>query len=169
MRNTLVTLHQKQSDKLILKLANLLLVAKGFPINTDYQNVIHQTFNTSVDSVDFKSSKDIIKNINTWVSEATKNKIKSIFDETDSLPADTPMVLLNAVYFKGMWKYVFNRKDTRKEKFFNFGQEDKATMVDMMINQRNLNIKHSKRLEANIFEMPFSDGSDMTMLVVSIY
>lgn len=168
VRSVLQDIQTKDSQTLILKLANLMLVSNGFPLLKDYQQVMSEMFGSNVESVDFRNnSQQIIKNINDWVSEQTNTKIKSIFEENDTLPEDTPMVLLNAVYFKGIWKYVFDRKDTRKQKFFNFGNTNQSTMVDMMTNQRDIAVKHIKKLEATFFEMPFTDGSNMSMLIVS--
>lgn len=48
-----------------------------------------------------------LKLINTWVAENTNHKINELLD---SLPSDTRLVLLNAVYLSAKWKKTFEQK-----------------------------------------------------------
>ncbi|MDG2614590.1 serpin family protein, partial [Vibrio parahaemolyticus] len=48
-----------------------------------------------------------LKLINTWVAENTNHKIRKLLD---SLPSDTRLVLLNAVYLSAKWKITFEPK-----------------------------------------------------------
>ncbi|PNI44878.1 SERPING1 isoform 4 [Pan troglodytes] len=52
--------------------------------------------------------------INTWVAKNTNNKISRLLD---SLPSDTRLVLLNAIYLSAKWKTTFDPKKTRMEPF----------------------------------------------------
>ena len=52
--------------------------------------------------------------INAWVSENTNGKIEEIVDEINPL---TVMFLINAIYFKGTWKYRFEEENTRDDIF----------------------------------------------------
>jgi len=53
--------------------------------------------------------------INDWVAKATHDKIQTLL--ADTLPDETAMVLLNAVYFKGLWKDKFDSAATRPHPF----------------------------------------------------
>jgi serine protease inhibitor len=53
--------------------------------------------------------------INGWVAKATHDKIQALL--ADTLPDTTVMVLLNAVYFKGIWKGKFDTAATRPHPF----------------------------------------------------
>uniref|UniRef100_A0A8C2QN27 Plasma protease C1 inhibitor n=2 Tax=Cricetulus griseus TaxID=10029 RepID=A0A8C2QN27_CRIGR len=48
--------------------------------------------------------------INTWVAENSNHKISQLLD---SLPSDTRLVLLNAVYLNAKWKKAFEQKSTK--------------------------------------------------------
>ncbi|KAL6064563.1 hypothetical protein STEG23_035986 [Scotinomys teguina] len=48
--------------------------------------------------------------INTWVAEKTNHKISQLLD---SLPSDTRLVLLNAVYLSAKWKKTFDEKQMK--------------------------------------------------------
>lgn len=48
--------------------------------------------------------------VNSWVEEATHGKIKTII--TEGQAADAALVLVNAIYFKGLWQESFPEKGT---------------------------------------------------------
>jgi len=62
--------------------------------------------------------------VNEWCSTATHEKIPKIID---TLNADDLMVLVNAIYFKGLWKKEFDANNTKKRKFKNLNKEEKET------------------------------------------
>ena len=51
--------------------------------------------------------------INKWVKEKTKGKIPSIIDDVDQ---DDLAIIINAIYFKGIWDYLF--RETNTETFY---------------------------------------------------
>ena len=53
--------------------------------------------------------------INDWVAKATHDKIQTLL--ADTLSDQTAMVLLNAVYFKGLWKDKFDTAATQAHPF----------------------------------------------------
>ncbi|XP_042638636.1 plasma protease C1 inhibitor [Orycteropus afer afer] len=55
-----------------------------------------------------------LKLINNWVSKNTNHKIRQLLD---SLPSDTRLVLLSAVYLRAKWKTTFDHKKTTMEPF----------------------------------------------------
>ena len=72
---------------------------------------------------DYKAKIDKLKDanqINNWWSEATHGLIPNIIDEVK--PEDI-MILINAIYFKGIWKIKFNERLTQKRKFINYQKE----------------------------------------------
>ena len=70
------------------------------------------------------------KQVNDWFSEKTNGKIKKIIDQIDPL---TRMILLNAVYFKGNWKYKFKKKKLQKE-IFKMEMEKYQKLKQCMLN-----------------------------------
>ncbi|TRY99884.1 hypothetical protein DNTS_033992 [Danionella cerebrum] len=64
-------------------------------------------------------SKQNVDLINRWVAEKTRNKITELIDDVD---LSTSFVLLNAVYFNGQWKTVFEATN-KKLKFTKFSGE----------------------------------------------
>jgi len=54
--------------------------------------------------------------VNSWVSEATHGKITEIIDEEAARQA--ALVLVNAIYFKGLWESAFKKDDTMSLPFY---------------------------------------------------
>lgn len=91
-----------------LKIANSIWTRNDLPVLQSFYNVNTAYYNAKAQSLDFSlpSSKDIINN---WCSQNTNGKIPSIIDQISS---DVVMYLINAVYFKGIWKSQFKTADT---------------------------------------------------------
>ena len=62
-----------------------------------------------------------VEQVNNWCSNKTHGKIPKILEE---LNAETVMILLNAVYFKGEWSIQFEPELTKNLSFFNKGTEE---------------------------------------------
>ena len=78
----------------------------------------------------YKAKIDVLKDaaqINKWCSDATHKKIPDIIDKINE---DDLMVLINAIYFKGLWKDKFDKQLTNKNTFMNFNKEPKE--IDFM-------------------------------------
>ena len=52
--------------------------------------------------------------INRWCAQKTNDMIGHILD---AIPQEAKLVLVNAVYFKGTWKFSFDRQQTKEEDF----------------------------------------------------
>lgn len=55
--------------------------------------------------------------MNIFVEEKTNSKIKDLLS-TDNINDDTRLLLINAVYFKGLWLKNFNPKRTLMKSFY---------------------------------------------------
>jgi serpin B len=91
-----------------LKIANSIWTRKDFSVLQSFYDVNTAFYGAKVQALDFTqpSSKDIINN---WCSQNTNGKIPSIIDQISN---DVMMYLINAVYFKGIWKSQFKTSDT---------------------------------------------------------
>ena len=95
-----------------------------------------------------------VEQINYWCKVKTHERITKILD---SIEPNTVMILLNAVYFKGMWNKQFDPKNTRKGYFYNFGEDKNGVQVDMMYIKEKFNYYEDDIV--NIIEIPFSKDS----------
>jgi len=83
------------NDKLILK--------------KSFENKIKQYFNAEL-SNDFRA-----KAMNNWVTNNTNGKITKLVKSVDK---NSYLVLLNALYFKGIWRLPFDEENTKDQEFY---------------------------------------------------
>jgi serpin B len=90
-----------------LEIANALVLTGGNPSRV-YEDILKNYYEAEI----FTGGLD---EINSWAKEKTKGKIPSILDSLDD---ETPLVLLNAVYFKGTWVNKFEKRLTQDRPFY---------------------------------------------------
>lgn len=113
-----------------LKIANKVYVATGNSVNPAFNELAAKSFSSEAQTVNFVEGQATADTINKWVEGQTNNKIQNLIS-ADSLDANTRVVLVNAIYFKGFWQHQFDPIRTVKGADF-WISEDKAVPVDMM-------------------------------------
>ncbi|GFW64691.1 uncharacterized serpin-like protein TK1782 [Trichonephila clavipes] len=112
---------EKSSNGSALRTANAIAIDKTMNISTRFKIIIVNGYFASIQAVDFsKDADEAVVEINEWAKNQTNGKITSL---VDSLDPSTKMVLLNAVYFKGLWKFEFDKSKTEKDVFYDLGKE----------------------------------------------
>jgi len=145
--NALIT----NDSAVIFELANSIWSRLGFPVEQKFINLNQEYFNALVREIDF-SAEATINVINQWVSDNTHNKIESILD---SIPAQAVMYLINAIYFKGIWKYEFDEKETFESIFSLANGED--ILLPYMKQEGTFNYMHNDLFTS--VELPYGTGN----------
>jgi serpin B len=135
---------------------------KNYSVKRSFNEVATKSFASEAQSIDFSQSAQSASTINGWVEENTNNKIKDLIS-ADSLGADTRMVLVNAIYFKGFWTYQFDPKATFKAPFY-LNEQD-TVEVDFMKIKKHFKYGSLQDLDATAIELPYKD-SDISMLII---
>ena len=144
-----------------LNIANSLWVQQDYKFLDSFMNTIKTNYGPVLFNVNFKTSYEKIRvEINTWVEKQTNAKI------TNLIPAKilndmTRMVLVNAIYFKGLWKHQFNKDYVRIRPFKLISGEE--IQVQMMY--QNENFKYTKSSDIKVLELPYI-GNKLSMLVI---
>ncbi len=99
--------------KVKLQIANSIWYRNTFHVEQPFVLANQQYFDASVTALDF-NSPTAVNMINAWVNEKTEQLIPKILDE---IPDNAVMYLVNAVYFKGQWKYQFDKDKTEPKAF----------------------------------------------------
>jgi len=143
--------------KVLLTIANSIWYDVGFQVQIPFVDVNKKYYHAQVNSLDFKDAgaPDII---NKWVADNTNNLIQKIIDR---IPDDAVMYLINAIYFKGEWKYAFDPDDTSPEPFWLAGGG--SVEVDMMHQSEHFNYFSNSLFSAA--ELPYGRGN-YSMVVV---
>ncbi|KFP40912.1 hypothetical protein N324_06511, partial [Chlamydotis macqueenii] len=85
------------------------------------------------------------------------------FLEPGSVGLDTMLVLVNAIYFKGIWKTPFKEEDTREVPFNVTEQESRP--VQMMHQNSTFKVAVVAAEKMKILELPYASG-ELSMLVL---
>jgi serpin B len=114
---SLLNSMKKSQDSKVLNVANKIFIDKKFVPNTDFQQEVTTYFNSTSENLDFKNNTEQSRiHINQYVEEKTNNLIKDLIPK-GIISADTIVVLVNAIYFKGTWKDKFVKKNTNNQIF----------------------------------------------------
>ncbi|RWS23782.1 leukocyte elastase inhibitor-like protein, partial [Leptotrombidium deliense] len=108
----LVSGWTKEDLPFTLSVANRVLVSKlkEHKVNEEYTNQLKLHYNAVVDEVDFvKDQNKVTAECNEWVKTLTKGKIAEILKSIDP---STVAILINAIYFKGVWEVPFKEEFT---------------------------------------------------------
>jgi serine protease inhibitor len=144
-------------SKVSLGLANSVWYRNTFQVETDFKNVLKQSFNAEVTGLEFNSAA--LNKINQWASDKTNGKIKKVLEK---ISPDDRMFLLNALYFKGNWAKQFDANNTSDKLFYLSNGLTKH--VKMMSVQAELVVNYAEKYTA--VKLPYGNGQyEMTILV----
>ncbi|XP_055962964.1 serpin B10 [Sorex fumeus] len=151
------------SNAYILKTANGIYGEKTYPFHNKYLEDIQTYFGAKPQSVNFVEDSDQIrKEINSWVESQTEGKIPNLLPD-DAVDSATRMVLVNALYFKGLWEHQFSVQDTT-EKPFRINKTS-SKPVQMMSMKKNLEVFHIEKPQATGLQLYYKNR-DLSLLIL---
>ncbi|KAI0241170.1 serpin family protein [Lamellibrachia satsuma] len=160
-RNTLASLNRAHSQY-TLTLANAVFVKRGYHTFPSFRNLLTNSYSAGFRELDFHGDPSgSAQYINDWVEQRTNNKIKDIVSAEDVKLA--ALALVNAIYFKGSWKYPFDEGYTKKSPFH--VSPTLAPSVKMMIQTAEFKHSQNKQLDCQILEMPY-EGDRLAMYIL---
>jgi len=130
---SLIDLLRSADSNVDMKLANSIWIRQGFPVQDAFMETCKNFFKARIESLDF-SDPSASDKINKWVSDNTEGLIQSIIQ--GSIPQDVVMYLINAIYFKGNWRYQFDESETASKDFYL--PDGTTNKVDMMKQKNDL-------------------------------
>ncbi|XP_052592559.1 antithrombin-III isoform X4 [Peromyscus californicus insignis] len=99
--------------------------------------------------------------INNWIANKTEGRIKDVIPQ-GAIDELTALVLVNTIYFKGLWKSKFSPENTREESFYK--ADGQSCPVSMMYQEGKF--KYRRVAEGTqVLELPFK-GDDITMVLI---
>lgn len=133
-----------------LHIANLLCIQEGYELYERYLWIIDDVYNGTLWKLNFKAVAEVCAKINTWVAEQTRGKIKNIID---TIEENMGLILVNAIYFKGIWSNTFKEKDTNDE---NFTLISGKKVLTQMMHQTD-KFRFLEEGDFQILEMPYKE------------
>ncbi len=127
MSAALVALHGTKSTKgITIKMSNALYTCPNCELKQTYITAVKSKHHAFAETVDFtrKETEDLI---NKRISDATEGLIK---DTVKGLDGSTVAVLVNTIYFKGLWDEPFKKENTIPGDFtLSDGSKTKVTFM----------------------------------------
>lgn len=121
-------------------------------------NIVQNSYNATFHKIS-SNPEQTAAEINGWVREITNNKISQLV-EANAIRSSVVM-LLNAIYFKGLWKHPFNNT---VDMFFNNGNgEPVRRQFVQQVN--NFNYAYDPDRQLRIVQLPY-EGKKFSMFIV---
>ncbi|XP_060100349.1 serpin B3-like [Heteronotia binoei] len=120
---------------------------------------------TEVGGVDFHNApEDVRRLINLWVEVRSHGEIKDLLPE-HSLDSLTRLLMVNALYFRGVWEIQFNKELTKEAPFYT--NEKTSHTVPLMHTRGTYSTGtiHLSNIEVQILEIPYKNR-EMSMFIL---
>jgi serine protease inhibitor len=137
--------------------ANSLWCDDGFVPKPDYVQTLKEHYWAEVQTLDFRAPLSAGM-VNRWAHEKTRGRIPSVIG---SLEPFSPLVTMNAVYFKGLWIEPFEVEETREEEFTL--QDGTKQLVPLM--RQSGEFRYAERGGAQIVRLPYKGGMSMRVVL----
>lgn len=106
-----------------ISIANSVWAKPDAGMKSDYSKLLQDSFKASVHTLGSNAPSDI----SAWVNEATRGMIPDMRADVK----DAEMVLVNALYFKGIWSSQFKTEDNTEDTFTNYdGTQTRTTFMN---------------------------------------
>nr|DBA26010.1 TPA: hypothetical protein GDO54_010324 [Pyxicephalus adspersus] len=154
-----------KKNKDIVTTANAVFANSGFKMEDAFVGKNKEIFQCHVTNVDFQDRNTAAAMINQWVKNETKGMIDNLVSSDLLDSTMTRLVVVNALYFKGLWKSRFQPENTKKRTFH--GPDGKSYQVPMLAQLslfRSGSASTPSGLWYNVIELPYHGGT-VSMLV----
>lgn len=137
--------------KSTFEIANSIWVSKYLNVKEEFVSTVKDNFASEERTVDFMDPT-VVNQVNKWCSDNTHGKITEI---VKSIPPETVMALVNALYFNGKWGgFKFNDK-TNEEDFRTI--DESKTKVEMM--SASSNFSYASDDGWSMVNLPYGNGA----------
>jgi serpin B len=150
-----------------LDIANALWAQKRYPFLPSFQQFLVSQYNATLNAMDLgwpgfdpRKAEAARKQINESVAGQTHDKITEIVPKV--LPDEyTRLILVNAIYFKGLWATPFDKKLT-KDAPFHVSAEKSVSVPTMRIKAE---LKYSENDNLQVLGMPYR-SNQLSMVIL---
>ncbi|XP_004626850.1 antithrombin-III [Octodon degus] len=155
-------LYRKANKSSKLVSANRLFGDKSLTFNETYQDISEVVYGAKLQPLDFKAKAEQSREtINKWVANKTEGRITNVIPQ-GTIDEFTVLVLVNTIYFKGLWKSKFSPDNTREELFHKASEE--TCSASMMYQEGKFRYRRVAE-GTQVLELPFK-GDDITMVLI---
>ncbi|XP_069087708.1 antithrombin-III [Pleurodeles waltl] len=159
-------LYRKVNKTSELSSANRLFGDKSLSFNQTYQDISEIVYGAKLWPLNFKENPELSRSIiNDWVANKTEKRITNVIPE-GAITEFTTLVLVNTIYFKGLWKSTFNPENTKLDNFYK--HDGQICQTPTMYQESQFRYGTFPDHKVQVLEMPYK-GDDITMVLVLPY
>jgi len=148
-----------------LRSGNALWLQKDYAFLEEYLNNVEEYYGGKAEVLDFiENAEESRKTINSFIEEQTNHKIKDLIPP-GYLNEYTRLVLTNAIYFRGDWKWAFDESLTGDEDFWIGPNSTEKVQMMHMIPNETIRFNYADMGDAQILELPYR-GDKISMLII---
>jgi serine protease inhibitor len=156
---SVIDLLRGLDPKVTFQIANSIWYRQGFEVEPTFVDLNQTHFDAVVRALNFADPSAVVT-INEWVNENTNGKISTILDK---IPKEAVMYLIDAIYFKGVWKFKFDPAATSAESFY---LPDGSSKACQMMRLRCDEIAGMSTDDFSAVDLKYGDGDySMTILL----
>ncbi len=140
-----------------LKIANSLWCDRSTKLRPTFESKVKDLFNPEIQSTDLETP-GTMKAINDWVAKATGGRITDLLQK----PPKPPLVLIDAVYFKGAWKDAFPDSQNFPAQF----NRERGGPCQVTMMKRSLSAPYLETGDFQAIKLPYSGGGLEMVLIL---
>ena len=140
-----------------LKIANSLWCDRSAKLRPTFEAKVKELFNPQIESVDLGTA-GTTKAINDWVAKATENRITDLVQQ----PPKPPLVLIDAVYFKGAWQQPFSAAQNSPAQF----SRERGGPCSVTMMKRSLTAPYLETHDFQAIKLPYNGGGLEMLLIL---
>ncbi|HZE83468.1 MAG TPA: serpin family protein, partial [Puia sp.] len=146
-------------SKVTLSVANSIWYRQTIQPVPAFLDKVHSDYLATVQALNF-NDPNAPNAVNSWVSDHTQQKIPKIIS---GIPGDELMLLINAIYFKGTWKYPFSKSATAGSTFY---RPDNTTVTTPFMSIQHGDIPFFQNDSLQMAQLPYA-GGNFNMFIIS--
>lgn len=152
-----------QKTETTISMANGIWAHQRAELDSEYENDLTEYFSAEVDEV--STFDDSVRDdINQWVEQLTDGMIRELI-KPGVLNEDTSVVLVNAIYFKGLWSNKFDTEDTQQVPFKGLNGDRQVELMYINLDDRvEDKVRYTTTDEAQVLSIPY-EGQETSMVI----
>lgn len=155
---SLIALLTSLDPATTMQIANSIWYRSSFPFNQTFLTSAATYFDAQVSAENFSDVAGTLSAINGWVNTKTHARIPKVLDDVH---ADDVMYLINAIYFKGIWRTPFDSTKTNTSIFHSTTGDQPARLM-----HRDGEVKYAETNTYQAVDLPYGDSAfTMTVLL----
>jgi serine protease inhibitor len=164
--NNMTDILSKKDQGVNLDIYNSIFTTAEQKLNPSFRDVSRNDYKVDVQPIDFRNLERATETINTYVAQATRNRITNFIVPGDL--TDAQIFITSALYFKGAWKIPFNRTNTERASFYD-EKQNKIGEVDMMYQIGSYPYSRFDWMKGYAVELYYGNNDEMSMIVILPY